>query len=82
MTNSSGRDRVPADLEIAGGLRAARARWEQTARTTTIASGGVDAEELRQREPDDPDRGRTYRDVRRVWQFRARLTDVVRHHRS
>ena len=82
MTDASGRDRVPADLEIAGGLRAAKARWQRTARTTTIANGNLEAEELSQREPDDPDRGRTYRDVRRVWQFRVRLTDAVRHQRS
>lgn len=82
MTNAPPQDGVPADLEIGGALRAGEARWERTARTKTVASGDLDTEELTVREPDDPDRGRTYRNVRRVWQFRARLTDAVRHQRS
>lgn len=82
MTNAPRRDTVPGDLEISGALRAAEARWERNARTTTAATGDVETEEVRQREPDDPERGRTYRNVRLVWRFRARLTDAVRHQRS
>jgi hypothetical protein len=81
MTHAPGPDRVPADLEIGGAVRAREARWERTARTKTIASGDVETEELKEREPDDPDRGRTYRDVRRIWRFRARVTDAVRDER-
>lgn len=79
MINAPRRDRVPADLEIAAGLRAQKARWQRKARTTTVVSGDVETEELRQRDPDDPDPGRTYRDVRLVWQFRSRLAKAVRH---
>jgi len=82
MTHLPRQDRVPADLEISGALRAAEARWERTARTKTVASGDLETEALSDREPDDPDRSRTYRNVRRVWQFRASLTDAVRHQRS
>jgi hypothetical protein len=82
MTQAPRRDRVPADLEIGCSLRAGEARWDRTARTKTIASGDLETEELKEREPDDPDRGRTYRNVWRVWRFRARLSDAVRQQRS
>ena len=82
MTNAPGRDRVPADLEMAGAWRAAQARWQRKARTSTTASGDVETEELSQREPDDPERGRTYRNAWLMWRFRARLTDALRHQRS
>lgn len=74
MTNAPRRDRLPADLELAGDLRAAEARWQRKARTTTTATGDVETDELRQRDPEDPDRGRAYRDVRLVWRFRATFT--------
>ena len=82
MTNAPGPDRVPADLEIAGAWRGAQARWQRTAHTSTTASGDVETEELRQRDPDDPDRGRTYRNAWLIWRFRARLTDALDHQRS
>ena len=73
MTNAPRDDRVPADLEIAGTVRAAKARWQQKAHTTTVPTDDLETEELRQREPDDPKRGRIYRDVRLIWRYRARL---------
>jgi hypothetical protein len=78
MSESSRRAGPPADLEIAGGLRAGEARWQRKARTTTITTGDVGSEELRDREPEDPDPGRTHQNVRRVWEFRAWLADALR----
>lgn len=82
MTNAPRRDEVPTDLEIAGTVRAAKARWQRNARTTIVASDDLETDELTQREPDHPKRGRTYRNVRLVWRFRARLTDALRQTRS
>jgi hypothetical protein len=82
MSERSRRDAPPADFEIAGGLRAAEACWQQKARTTTITTGAVDSEELREREPENPHPGRTYRNVRRAWHLRARLVDAVRRQRA
>jgi hypothetical protein len=78
MSKGSRPDGPLADFEIAGGLRAAEARWQRKAHTTTITSGELESEERRDREPEDPDRRRTYRNVRRVWEFRAWLTDALR----
>jgi hypothetical protein len=79
MSAGSWRDGPPPpDLEIAGSLRAGEAGWRRKARTTTITTGDLESEELRDREPEDPDLGRTYRNVRRVWEFRASLADALR----
>jgi hypothetical protein len=77
MSKGSRRDE-PADLEIAGSLRAAEARWQRKAHTTTVTTGDLESEELRDREPEDPDPRRTYRNVRRVWEFRAWLAETLR----
>jgi hypothetical protein len=82
MSEGSRHDAPPADFEIAGGLRGAEARWQQNAQTTTITTGAVESEELREREPENPDPGRTYRNVRRAWHLRARLVDAVRRQRA
>jgi hypothetical protein len=81
MSEGSRRDAPPADFEVAGSLRAAEARWQQKAQTTTITNGAVESEKLREREPENPDPGRTYRTVRRAWHLRARLVDAVRRQR-
>jgi len=70
---------MPADLEIGGALRAAQARWRRHARTTTNADANMETDERRQREPFNPERGRTYRNVRIAWQFCTRISDAVRH---
>ena len=78
MSADSRRETPPADLEIVGRLRAAEARWQRKAHSETSTTGDLETEELRDREPEEPDRGQTYRNVRRMWQFRARLADVFR----
>jgi hypothetical protein len=80
MSDGSRRGGQPADLEIAGLLRAADARWQRKARTTTITSGDVVTEELRDHHPEAPDPGPTYRNVRRMWELRAWLADALRRH--
>ncbi|HKF80481.1 MAG TPA: hypothetical protein VKB17_06615 [Thermoleophilaceae bacterium] len=78
MSEDSRPDRPPADLEIVGRLRAAEARWQRKAHSETSTTGDLETEELRNHEPEEPDRGQTYRNVRRMWQFRARLADAFR----
>jgi hypothetical protein len=75
--NDSRRDAPPADLEIAGGVRATGARWHRKARPVTITAGDVETKELRDREPEHPETGRTYRNIRRVWGLRAWLADAL-----
>jgi hypothetical protein len=69
---------MPADLEIGGAVRAGQARWHRTARTTTLADGDAETEEIAEREPTDPERGRPYRHVRLAWQLHAWLTNAIR----
>ena len=78
MSKGLRRDAPLADLEIEARVRAAEATWQQTARPTTITTGNLEIEEVREREPEHPDRGRTYRPVRRVWRFCGRLADQLR----
>lgn len=69
-----------ADLEVAGSWRAGSARWQIRARTRTETLGDVETEELKEKErlPDSPAPGRTYRNVVRRWRFSAWLRDVGR----
>jgi hypothetical protein len=76
--NSRSHGETPlADLEIVASVRAAEAAWQRTARARTITTGDLEIEELREQEPEHPDRGRTYRPMRLVWRFRGRLADML-----
>jgi hypothetical protein len=67
-----------ADIEIAAGLRAGKARWQRPGDTRTAVSGAAETEELSERSPAEPVPGRTYTDVRRSWRLRARLLGAIR----
>jgi hypothetical protein len=78
VNDGAGRDEPANELEIAGALRAVEARWQRKARVTTTTTGEVETEELREREPEDPEPHRTYRKVRLAWRFGARLPGEAR----
>jgi hypothetical protein len=78
MTPAREPEGPPADFEVAGGLKAGRATWGRTGRVETRTTGDVETEELRAREPEEPQPGRPYRNARLAWRLRARLIEVTR----
>jgi hypothetical protein len=72
--STSDRD-APPDLEIGGGWRAGRARWERRGRVEVRTTGDLGTEELNEYPagPDAPEPGRSYRGVARRWRFSAWL---------